>query len=237
MNAAIRIIGKTFLFYGLVVLGATFVMYTLLWAAPGDIRDVLCAKGCSESRKVEIAKERGLVRDYARAVTLIVNHDSTTVAVARLSSGAWNSGDIGRQLVYDNGLAELTRIKNSKEAFVKVLKPFIQDLKTTKKIVFESDSWFLVQEEWLVVQYSHWLFKAMRFDFGTSVSFSQGAPISGILKRASLLTSGLVFGAALLSILLAFFLLWRPIHRFTRWVARVGQIPLGIEGLSIGVDS
>ncbi len=143
MNAAIRIVGKTVLFYSLVILGATFVMYTLLWAAPGDLRDVLCPKGCSQERKAEIAKEWGLNQP-------------------------------------------------------------------------------------LLVQYGRWLSKVARFNFGTSVSFSQGAPISTILKRASLLSSGLVFGAALLSVLLSFFMIWRPIRWWTRGLARLGQVPLAI---------
>lgn len=143
MSAVFRMIGKTVLFYGLVILGATFVMYTLLWAAPGDLRDVLCPKGCSAERKAEIAKEWGL-------------------------------------------------------------------------------------EQPLLVQYGRWLSKAVRFDFGYSVSFSQGAPIAGLLRRASLLTSALVFGAAILTLLLAFFLVWRPVQRWLRWIARLGQIPLSL---------
>ncbi len=134
---------KTVIFYILVILGATFVMYLLLWAAPGDLRDVLCPKGCSQERLDEIARE-------------------------------WNLD-----------------------------KPFI-------------------------VQYSLWLKRAIKFDFGKSVSLSQGAPIGEMLGRAALLTSLLVLGASLLTLLLSFFLCWRPVYRPLRYLARLGQYPLSV---------
>ena len=57
---ALRVIGKTAFFYFLVILGATFAMYALLWAAPGDLTDVLCPKGCEPALRQEIAKTWGL---------------------------------------------------------------------------------------------------------------------------------------------------------------------------------
>jgi peptide/nickel transport system permease protein len=143
MGQIIRIIVKTATFYCLVILGATFAMYTLMWAAPGDLRDVLCPKGCSPERKADIAKEWGL-------------------------------------------------------------------------------------DQPLFIQYGRWLNKAVRFDFGTSVVYRQGEPIANLLLRAIRLTLGLIFGAALLSLLLSFFLFWRPAHWFKRWCVRIGQIPLSI---------
>lgn len=141
MNAAVRIISKTVAFYILVVLGATFLMYTLLWAAPGSVLDALCPKGCNPEMKQELRKEWGL-------------------------------------------------------------------------------------DQPLVIQYGMWLRRVSRFDFGKSVSFQQGAPISELLGRAIGLTSWLVFGAAALTLLFAFFLVWRPTQWLLKWIARVGRVPL-----------
>ncbi len=140
MSNAIRIIFKTVVFYFFVVIGATFIMFTLLWAAPGDLRDVLCPKGCDAELQAELAKQWGL-------------------------------------------------------------------------------------NEPLWKQYGHWLGKAAHFEFGKSVSMRQGAPVAEILKPAIKLTSFLVLGAAFLSLLLSFFLAWRPIRRSARWLLSVFQYP------------
>ena len=140
MSDAIRIIFKTVAFYFFVVIGATFIMFTLLWAAPGDLRDVLCPKGCDAQLQAELAEQWGL------------------------------------------------------------------DLPLWK-------------------QYGHWLVKASKFEFGKSVSMRQGAPVAEILKPAIRLTSLLVVGAAFLSLLLSFFLSWRPIRRWARWLLHIFQYP------------
>ncbi len=138
-----KTVAKTVVFYIFIILGATFAMYLLLWAAPGDLRDVLCPKGCSQERLQEIARE-------------------------------WNLD-----------------------------KP-------------------------LPVQYYLWLKKAVRFEFGTSVSLSQGAPVGEMLKRAATLTTSLVLGASLLTLLFSLFLNWRPQKRRYRWLLKIFQAPLSL---------
>lgn len=225
MSVAIRIIARTVLFYGLVILGATFAMYTLLWAAPGDVRDVLCTKGCSESRKVEIAKEMGLVRTTERPGSITIKllprpKDSEVIrGLLTLSKGKWQSSDVSQEVISGNGIALIEKIRSPKVAEVLIRQQFMGDS-------LESQTWLLVQEESLFTQYRRWLTRALRFDFGRSVTFSQGAQISTLLRRAVALTSGLVFGAALLTLLFSFFMVWRPIQRWARWLARIGQYPL-----------
>lgn len=140
MSDVIRIVGKTIAFYCLVIFGATFLMYTLLWAAPGDLSDVLCPKGCDEEMQKELVHQ-----------------------------------------------------------------------------------WGLDQPLWR--QYGRWLAKASRFEFGASVSMRQGKPVSEMLKPAIRLTSGLVLGAALLTLLFSFFLWVRPVRRRSRWILRAFQYP------------
>ena len=60
MGRVLGILAKTTAFYVLVVLGATFAMYTLLWAAPGDLVDVFCPRGCNKDIREQLVKERGL---------------------------------------------------------------------------------------------------------------------------------------------------------------------------------
>jgi peptide/nickel transport system permease protein len=141
MSAAVSIVARTVVFYCFVVLGATFSMYTLLWAAPGSVLDALCPKGCDEDMKKQLRKEWNLDRP-------------------------------------------------------------------------------------LVVQYGYWLGRAVKFDFGKSVSFQQGAPISKLLGRAIRLTSVLVLGAAFLTLLLAFFMAWRPGMLVVKWLATMARVPL-----------
>jgi ABC-type dipeptide/oligopeptide/nickel transport system permease component len=137
----LRIIAKTVFFYLLVILGATFVMYALLWAAPGDLTDVLCPKGCEPEMRRELIKTWGLDKP-------------------------------------------------------------------------------------MIVQYGRWLGDAARFRFGTSVSLRQGAPVTELLAPAVRITAWMVLGAAFLTLLLAFFLCWRPLRFFSRWLLRLGQFPL-----------
>lgn len=141
MGEVLRVISKTVLFYCLVILGATFLMYTLLWSAPGTIVDVLCAGRCTKEDRVSLQKE-------------------------------WNLN-----------------------------KP-------------------------LPVQYGLWLGRSARFKFGTSATIRQGQPINKMLRPAIKRTTALVLGAALLTLLFSFFLAWRPIHPFRRWVLKFGQLPL-----------
>ena len=146
MSVAIRIIARTVLFYGLVILGATFAMYTLLWAAPGDVRDVLCTKGCSESRKVEIAKEMGLVRTTERPGSITIKllprpKDSEVVrGLLTLSKGKWQSSDVSQEVISGNGIALIEKIRSPKVAEVLIRQQFMGDS-------LESQTWLLVQEE------------------------------------------------------------------------------------------
>lgn len=141
MSTAIRIVAKTMAFYCFVVLGATFLMYALLWAAPGNVIDSLCPKGCDQEMRKELTREWGL-------------------------------------------------------------------------------------DQPLILQYSRWLSRAVRFDFGKSVSYQQGAPIAQLIKRAMGLTTSLVLSATLFTLLLAFFMVWRPTMWLFKWLTRIGRIPL-----------
>jgi ABC-type dipeptide/oligopeptide/nickel transport system permease component len=140
MGRLVTTLLKTIGFYLLVILGATFVMYTLLWAAPGDLVDVLCPRGCTPEIRAQFRQEW------------------------RLDRPLWE-------------------------------------------------------------QYGRWLYGATRFRFGTSVSLRQGAPVAMVLKPAIRKTTILVFGAALLTLVLALFMAWRPGTRWRRFLLRIFQYP------------
>ncbi len=81
MGEVLRVISKTVAFYCLVILGATFLMYTLLWSAPGNIVDVLCAGRCDKKDRQKLAKDWNLDKP------LIVQYGSWLSRSARLRFG------------------------------------------------------------------------------------------------------------------------------------------------------
>ncbi|MCB9638305.1 MAG: ABC transporter permease subunit [Myxococcales bacterium] len=54
----------------------------------------------------------------------------------------------------------------------------------------------------------------------------QGKPVTELLGPAVWTTAWMVLGAALLTLLMAFFLTWRPLRSMSRWFLRIGQLPL-----------